>query len=585
MKIGNINLLKLIGKGTMGEIYLSKKDNSKEYFATKKIDKKSADRPAVRKYFINEISILKKLKHNKIVRLIELKQTPSHYYIVMEYCNGGSLLSCLRKYITMYKTPFSEDIVQYLMRQIVRGLKYIHDNGIIHRDIKLDNILVKFYSEEDLKRLKMMKTHVKISDFGISIKPGENKMAYTAIGSPAYMDPFILKKLNERNDLLNSQGYDQSSDIWSLGAMCYEMLIGKRVFTGRSLKELYKKVEGGNYSLPTHLSKEAVSFLNGMLQYDPEKRLNIEEISRHHFLTKNTREFSSIDFALVASKLGEEKIYINTKNNNTLWKIFNEETEGKLSQIPTRILDLNTYADTQPQENEIDYNNNKNENNKHENDKNENITFQPQITEFYQPSQQYNHFVMNAKSKDISSKFNSNFITTNTNSTNINNTNINTPNINSNTNYNTNFAQSQMNINTNYNINYAQSQMNNKDKSNYIPKKFKDDKIIQNYDVFNGGNNNIQTNNNYQNNNINYLKNASMNYDMNYKAKTNINDTYTPYPKGTSNPQNTNIPFYAGHTTIPQANNNFNQQMYRNYPGDIKVTKEIATTNESCIPQ
>ena len=80
MKIGNLSLLKLIGKGTMGEVYLSKKEDSKEYYATKKITKEYVDRPQVKKYFINELSILKKLKHNKIVRLIDLKQTPSHYY-------------------------------------------------------------------------------------------------------------------------------------------------------------------------------------------------------------------------------------------------------------------------------------------------------------------------------------------------------------------------------------------------------------------------------------------------------------------------------------------------------------------------
>jgi serine/threonine protein kinase len=168
------------------------------------------------------------------------------------------------------------------------------------------------------------------------------------------MDPFILKKLNERNDLLNSEGYDQSADIWSLGAMCYEMLMGKRVFTGRNIKDLYKKVEIGNYTLPTHLSKEVVSFINGMLQYDSSKRLTIEELSRHHFLTRKTKDFNTIDFVLVAEKLGTKGIYINTKKNETMWNIFNEETEVKLSNIPTRILDKNTFPDNLPGESEFE---------------------------------------------------------------------------------------------------------------------------------------------------------------------------------------------------------------------------------------
>jgi serine/threonine protein kinase len=329
MKVGNLTLIKTIGKGTMGEVYLSSKKDSKEYYATKKIKKEYADRPQVKKYFINEISILKKIKHNKIVRLIELKQTPSHYYIVMEYCNGGSLLSCLKKYMTLYKKPFSEEIVQYLMRQIVSGVKYIHEKGIIHRDLKLDNILVKFYSEDDFNKYNMMKTHVKISDFGISAKLGEGKLAHTALGSPAYMDPFILKKLNERNDLANSDGYDQKADIWSLGAMCYEMIMGKRLFTGRNIKDLYKKVEVGNYSLPTHLSKEIVSFLNGMLQYDSKKRLSSKQLMNHAFLTKPFSELNKMNLKDVSKNVMGSQLQINSKKNMSIWAILEVENENE----------------------------------------------------------------------------------------------------------------------------------------------------------------------------------------------------------------------------------------------------------------
>jgi len=563
MKIGNLTLLKLIGKGTMGEVYLSSRKDTKEYFATKKVTKEYADRPQVKKYFINEISILKRLKHNKIVRLVDLKQTPSHYYIVMEYCNGGSLLSCLRKYITLYKKPFSEEIVQFLMRQIVRGVKYIHEKGIIHRDLKLDNILVKFYSQEDLDKYNMMKVHIKIIDFGISAKLGDNKLAHTALGSPAYMDPFILKKLKERNDLKDSEGYDQSADIWSLGAMCYEMLIGKRVFTGRNLKELYQRVEGGNYTLPTHLSKEVVSFINAMLQYDSKKRLNIEELSRHHFLTRDTKDFSSIDFALVSSKLGANGIYFNTKNNDTLWNIFNEETEVKLNSIPSRILDNKSYPDNTAAENEIE---NKNKNqviNKEQN--NENI-------DDFQKTEQFQDF----------------------------------------TNYNNNIINEGQFISQNKN----NSQQNN---DNNISKGFREDKRVQyientyNYNNnkynINKTNSNSQIQFNYENSNefnINNFQNATTDYNYNNMGNMGNNGTFDPYNVAQSNVnnKNNNVPFYEAHTINPHNNymninnmnmnmnnmniNNMNmnqQQMNPNYPGDIKVKKQIATTDESCLHQ
>ena len=553
MKVGNLTLLKLIGKGTMGEVYLSSKKDSKEYYATKKINKEYADRPQVKKYFLNEISILKKLKHNKIVRLIDLKQTPSHYYIVMEYCNGGSLLSCLKKYMSKYKKPFSEEIVQFLMRQIVKGLKYIHEHGIIHRDIKLDNILVKFYSQDDLSNYNMMKTHVKISDFGISAKLGENKLAFTALGSPAYMDPFILKKLNERNDLLNSEGYDQSADIWSLGAMCYEMLMGKRVFTGRNIKDLYKKVEIGNYTLPTHLSKEVVSFINGMLQYDSSKRLTIEELSRHHFLTRKTKDFNTIDFVLVAEKLGTKGIYINTKKNETMWNIFNEETEVKLNNIPTRILDKNTFPDNLPGESEFESKND--------------VQILPKTFENITQNEQY-------------------------------------------PNYNDNFNK--ININQ-----LTQNEFNFKNKKDNVIKK--EDKKIQNTDNFGGNNKNISNSHiqfnpknmkdfNNQNfttdfnniNNINITNNATFipyNVGRNDFNQNNINitnnATFIPYNAVKSDfNQNNNPQFFGAQTIKPHLNDNQNinninsdKQNDPNYPGDIKVKKQIATTDESCMHQ
>ena len=534
MKVGNLTLIKTIGKGTMGEVYLSSKKDSKEYYATKKIKKEYADRPQVKKYFINEISILKKIKHNKIVRLIELKQTPSHYYIVMEYCNGGSLLSCLKKYMTLYKKPFSEEIVQYLMRQIVSGVKYIHEKGIIHRDLKLDNILVKFYSEDDFNKYNMMKTHVKISDFGISAKLGEGKLAHTALGSPAYMDPFILKKLNERNDLANSDGYDQKADIWSLGARCYGMIMGKRLFTGRNIKDLYKKVEVGNYSLPTHLSKEIVSFLNGMLQYDSKKRLNIEELSRHHFLTRNTKDFNSIDFALVCNKLGDKGININIKQNDTLWQIFNEETEVKLNSIPTRILDNVTYPDPDSQTGEAE-NETKNE-------------IQPESAniEDFKMNQQYPV-------------------------------------------YNDNFNK--INIYYNDNQNVSKNQMKNNGKTF-----FKEDNQYKNVE------NNITNTNTFNNafgntvtqypqqgmTNFNNVHNLTTNFNYNNNlGNIGTNATYHPYLGGAeSTAQNYDQQFYGGNTVTPQMNNyNINEQFDPNYPGDIKITKERATTDESCMHQ
>ena len=109
---------------------------------------------------------MKELNHKNIVKLEDVKVTTNHYYLVMEFCNGSSLTECLRKYQEKYGRPFSEEIVQYLMKQIIVGIRYIHKRNIIHRDLKLDNILVNFDSNADKQNVNMMKAIVKIIDFG-----------------------------------------------------------------------------------------------------------------------------------------------------------------------------------------------------------------------------------------------------------------------------------------------------------------------------------------------------------------------------------------------------------------------------------
>ena len=338
--IDDLTLIKLLGKGSYGEVYLTSKAGKSELFATKNMDRKYADKPNASKYLKNEIAILRELKHKNIVLLEDIKITKNHYYLVMEYCNGGTLSSCLKKYQQMYGVPFSEEIVQYLMKQIIDGIRYIHNKNIIHRDLKLDNILVKFNSENDKISLNMMRAVIKIIDFGFATHMN-NTLCYTTLGSPINMDPNILKKMNEKKYGISygqMVGYDQKADIWSLGTLCYEMLIGRSAFNSKSMDELVQKVEVGSYKIPTHLSKEVVSFLNAMLQYNAQKRLSANELARHHFLTKNVRNFQPIDLRKVSKKLQNNNLNINIKKNKTIWSIFNEEDEKKLINIPTNYL-------------------------------------------------------------------------------------------------------------------------------------------------------------------------------------------------------------------------------------------------------
>ena len=154
------------------------------------------------------------------------------------------------------------------MKQIISAFKYIHERKIIHRDINLQNILLHYENEEDKENLNIMKAQVKVIDFGFACKINKTGLQYSVIGNPINFDPLILKKLNSSSKKVRQLGYNESADIWSIGSICYQMLIGRLAFDAEDMEELVKKVESGEYSIPTTFSHEAVSFLNGMLQYE-----------------------------------------------------------------------------------------------------------------------------------------------------------------------------------------------------------------------------------------------------------------------------------------------------------------------------
>ena len=329
MQVDDLILTKSLGKGAFGEVFLTQKKGSKELYATKRLDRAFSEKPENIKRLANEITLLKQIHHPNIVRLIDLKKTKSHCYIVMEYCNGGDLSSCLKKYKNAHHRPFPEYIVQYIMRQVVEGINFIHSKKIIHRDLKLDNILVNFSSESDKKSLNMMKAVVKIIDFGFAtiLKASKSNLTTTVLGTPTYMDPQLLKNMEEKTQ---SKGYDEKADIWSLGTLCYEMLVGHVAFSGTSMQELFLKVKQGTYSLPTNISEEVFSFINGMLQKDPNKRLSASQLLKHDFLVKNHSKFKQLDTKKIHGILlpngvmnissGKDK---NAGNlHETVWDIF-----------------------------------------------------------------------------------------------------------------------------------------------------------------------------------------------------------------------------------------------------------------------
>ena len=336
MKVDNLILTKSLGKGAFGEVFLTKIEGKNGLYATKRLDRAYSEREENINRFSNEIRVMQKIKHPNLVGLIELKKTKSHFYLVMEFCNGGDLTSCLKKYMQYYNKPFSEEIVQYLMRQIVSGLDALHSRNFLHRDLKLDNILCCFNSDNDKNTLNMLRATAKITDFGFAtVLNKASPLAHTVLGTPTNMDPSLLNNMEKRT---RNEGYDQKADIWSLGTLCYEMLVGRNPFSGKSMQDLYNKVKVGTYPLPTTLSREVVFFIEAMLQKDPKKRLGCKELLQHEFLTKNVKQFRPMDAKKIPGVVAQQGGLVNINSGanqkiqnlgETVWDIFAEPTQTK----------------------------------------------------------------------------------------------------------------------------------------------------------------------------------------------------------------------------------------------------------------
>lgn len=267
-RIDDLTLISYLDAGCIAEIFLSKKKGYNEFFATKRIAKQTIyEEPFLKNYIENEILILKQINHPNIIKLYDIKVSSEYIYLVMEYANGGSLLNALNNYKFKNGKPFTEKIVQFLMKQILFGVDCLHKHKIIHRDLKLDNILLKYHSEEEARTGNIFLSQIKIIDFDISTRPGSyinDKM----------INPILCKNKAIMNNFFGDMIYDEKVDIFSLGLLCYEMLTGEKPY-----------INGiSNIFIPQNMSISAKSFLLLMLQKKGNESLGVEDLLRHDFV-------------------------------------------------------------------------------------------------------------------------------------------------------------------------------------------------------------------------------------------------------------------------------------------------------------
>lgn len=256
---------KELGRGGFSVVREAVNKITKEKVAVKFIEKKFVDQEEL-KLLQREIDIMARVQHKNVLRLFEIFDTASQLSLVMELVNGGELF-----YKIVDKGSYSEMEARDIVRQLVEGVDYLHNQGIAHRDLKPENLLCS-----ELDDGKMV---IKIADFGLSKAfNGENALE-TSCGTPDYAAPEVLRM---------DGAYDKSVDLWSIGVITYVLLCGFPPFYGKSQAQLFEKILNADFEFPepewTNISAEAKDFINHLLILDVKQRYNTKQCLEHPWL-------------------------------------------------------------------------------------------------------------------------------------------------------------------------------------------------------------------------------------------------------------------------------------------------------------
>uniref|UniRef100_A0AAR2LYC8 Serine/threonine-protein kinase PLK n=1 Tax=Pygocentrus nattereri TaxID=42514 RepID=A0AAR2LYC8_PYGNA len=250
---------RFLGKGGFAKCYEITDMDTKEVFAGKVVPKSLLMKPHQKEKMSTEIAIHKSLDNPHVVGFHGFFEDDDFVFVVLEICRRRSLLELHKR-----RKAVTEPEARYFMRQTIQGVHYLHNNRVIHRDLKLGNLFLN----DDME--------VKIGDFGLATKiefDGERKK--TLCGTPNYIAPEVLCK----------KGHSFEVDVWSLGCILYTLLVGKPPFETSCLKETYVRIKKNEYTIPRHINPVAGSLIRRMLHADPTLRPSVADLLTDEFFT------------------------------------------------------------------------------------------------------------------------------------------------------------------------------------------------------------------------------------------------------------------------------------------------------------
>ena len=264
-KLSKYEIGESLGKGAYAVVKKIKNIITNEEFAVKIYEKEKLDSNSKKSCVNREIQILKKLNHKNIAKLIEVITNEKQILVIQELVEGISLREYYNDEIRHQKgiSIHKENIFRIIFKQIFEAMDYVHKQGMAHRDIKLENILIKKNYE------------IKIIDFGFGMYNPENKLQKFFCGTPNYMAPEIAEK---------KPYVGQLADMWSLGILVYKIFCADFPFKGKNEKELYKAIKTGKFTMASYTPEYAKKIISSLIVLNPNKRMTCEEVLNSDWL-------------------------------------------------------------------------------------------------------------------------------------------------------------------------------------------------------------------------------------------------------------------------------------------------------------
>ena len=288
-ELSNYKYIKNIGEGTFGKVKLAIHILTGEKVAIKILQKSLIKGEKQYERIQNEIKYLKLLNHPNIIKIYEVIENDSSFFIVMEYATGGELFN----YIVL-KEKLTENETSFFFYQILQGVRKIHEKKICHRDIKPENLLL------------FNKKIIKIIDFGLSSE--YNEFLSTPCGSPCYASPEMIKGKKYKG---------LSVDLWACGVILFAMLFGYLPFDDKDNNILFKKIIDCEIDFPEEkeidVGQSAIDLIKKILNPDPDKRIGIDEIEQHQFLEYGKKEYEKL--FKPENNFEQEELIINYMEN------------------------------------------------------------------------------------------------------------------------------------------------------------------------------------------------------------------------------------------------------------------------------